>query len=255
MHLHAMVLVVFRWMHIAAACAAVGGVLFMRVIVPIGLKELDPETREATFLRLRWVFKMVIHTCILLLLLSGIYNSMGNWQAYNEVPSLAQPLWGTHVLLGLVIFALLLWLLAPKTPPAGYARWMMVNLILMAATLAVAAGLKYVRDNRAALKQLHASADFENEIHFNGGIEREAIGSDGGAGVLAGVAEDGDEEFTGAVGDFGLVGKVVVGLNENTDADHADEPVPVAGEFAAGDGQAVGGTLGGGLLGLFERNG
>src|SRR5580658_4084532 len=160
MHLHAMVAVVFRWMHIAAACAAVGGVLFIRVIVPIGLRELGSEAREATFLRMRRMFKMVIHSCITLLLISGIYNSMRNWDAYNQVPSLAQPLWGTHVLLGLVIFAIALWLLAPKTPPAGHARWMMVNLILMAATLAVAAGLKYVRDNRAALKQLHASADF-----------------------------------------------------------------------------------------------
>jgi len=224
-----MAAILFRWMHIAAACAAVGGVLFMGLIVPIGLRELDPEARAAAFLRMRRAFKMVIHSCITLLLISGIYNSMGNWKAYNEVPELAQPLWGTHVLLGLLIFTIALVVLAPKKPPASHRKWMIINLILMAATLAVAAGLKYVRDNRAALKELHASADFKDKIHFDGGIERQAVAPDSGASVLACFAQYGDEQFAGPVGDFRLLEKAVVGLHKNADANDADESVPPAG--------------------------
>jgi len=224
-----MVAVLFRWMHIAGACAAVGGVLFMGLIVPVGLRELDPASRTAAFLRMRRVFKIVIHSCITLLLISGIYNSMSNWNAYNVVPQLAQPLWGTHVLLGVLIFTIALVVLAPKNPQASHGKWMIVNLILMAATLAVAAGLKYVRDNRAALKELHASADFKNEIHFDGGIERQAVTPDGSASVLACFAQHGDEQFAGPVGDFRLIGKAIVGLHKNADANDVDESVPLAG--------------------------
>ena len=34
---------VFRWLHVATACVAVGGVFFMRVVFPIGLKTLDAD--------------------------------------------------------------------------------------------------------------------------------------------------------------------------------------------------------------------
>jgi uncharacterized membrane protein SirB2 len=123
----------------------------MRLIVPRALAGVDPAVRKEIFLKLRRRFKMLIHTSILLLLVSGIYNSIGNWNAYNEIPALAQPLWGTHVLLALCIFAIALYVLAGKEPPPKHARWMAVNLALMAIILAVAASLKYVRENRATL--------------------------------------------------------------------------------------------------------
>jgi hypothetical protein len=41
--------------------------------------------------------------------------------------------------------------LAGKQPPKKHARWMALNLLLMALTLAVAASLKYVRDHRDTL--------------------------------------------------------------------------------------------------------
>ena len=46
---------------------------------------------------------------------------------------------------------------------------------------------------------------FGEEFEFDGGVEGEGDGADGGAGVFTGVAEDGDEEVGGAVGDFGLL--------------------------------------------------
>jgi uncharacterized membrane protein len=147
--MHALLVIFFRWLHVASATIAIGGVFFMRILVPIGLVQLEPNQREAVFLKLRRVFKMAIHSCILFLLISGIYNSMGNWAAYQQVPAASQPLWGTHVLLAAIIFAIALYVTAGAKPPKIHAKLMIVNLILMAITLAVAAGLKYVRDNRA----------------------------------------------------------------------------------------------------------
>src|SRR5271170_1231726 len=121
----------FRWLHVTTACVAIGGVFFMRIILPLGLAVLDPIPRKAAFLRLRRVFKMVIHTSILLLLVSGIYNSWANWSVYNQIPQLTQPLWGTHVLLALCIFTIALYVLAGVEPPAKHLKWMGLNLVLM----------------------------------------------------------------------------------------------------------------------------
>jgi uncharacterized membrane protein len=156
--MHAELTILFRWLHIAAACLAIGGLFFMSVIVPAGLKDLEPETRRATFLKLRRLFKMVIHTCILLLLVSGIYNTLGNWPIYMQIPARAHPLWGTHVLLALFVFAIALYVLAGREPPAKHAKWMAITLILMAALIGAAAALKYVRDNRPAVQRTSNSS-------------------------------------------------------------------------------------------------
>jgi uncharacterized membrane protein len=145
--MHIFLTILSRWAHVATACVAIGGVFFMRVLVPYGLATLDPVPRKAAFLRLRRIFKMVIHTSILLLLVTGIYNSYLNWDAYNAIPSLAQPLWGMHVLIALCIFAIALYVLIGAEPPAQHARWMGINLALMVLLLAVAATLKYVREH------------------------------------------------------------------------------------------------------------
>src|SRR5690349_11682981 len=110
------IVILFRWMHVIAAALAIGGVFFMRVVLPAGLKELAPDVRQQVFLRCRRVFKMVIHSCILLLLLSGIYNSVRLFGQYRADPPLLHGLWGGHILLALVVFGISLWLLAGKEP-------------------------------------------------------------------------------------------------------------------------------------------
>jgi uncharacterized membrane protein len=162
--MHTLLVILFRWMHVAAACVAVGGLFFMRVVVPAGLSGLEPEARNATFLKLRRVFKMVIHTCILLLLVSGIFNTMVNWEIYIQLSQSAQPLWGVHLLLGLIIFAIALYLLMGAKPPEKQGTWVAVNLGLMAVTIAVAGGLKYVRDHRPAAASEAAAVDTSSQL-------------------------------------------------------------------------------------------
>jgi len=68
-----------RWLHVISACLAIGGVFFIRFIVPRGLMLLDETPRRQVFLVMRRNFKIVIHTVILLLLITGIYITWLAW--------------------------------------------------------------------------------------------------------------------------------------------------------------------------------
>jgi uncharacterized membrane protein len=143
-------IVLFRWLHLTTACVAVGGVFFLRIIFPIGLKALDAENARAMLLRTRRVFKMVIHTCILFLIISGTYNACMNWGKYSDMSGgLGHALFGIHLLLALIVFGIALWLLMGKEPKPDHLRWMAINLGLMFLTIAAASVLKYARENSA----------------------------------------------------------------------------------------------------------
>ncbi len=141
-------IVFFRWLHLTTACIAVGGVFFLRIIFPIGLKALDADNARAMLLRTRRVFKMVIHTCILFLLISGTYNATMNWGKYTAMSGgLGHALFGVHLLLALIVFGIALWLLMGKEPKPDHLRWPAINLGLMFLTIAAASVLKYAREN------------------------------------------------------------------------------------------------------------
>jgi uncharacterized membrane protein len=146
--MNAVVIIFFRWLHVATACLAVGGVFFMLVVFPIGLRTLEAEAGRTMLLRTRRAFKMVIHPCILLFLVSGTYNAVMNWPAYTAIgPGLGHGLFGIHLLLALIVFGIALWLLAGKEPPVNHKKWMAVNLVLMLLAIAAASTLKYVREH------------------------------------------------------------------------------------------------------------
>jgi uncharacterized membrane protein len=141
-------IILFRFLHVATACVAVGGVFFIRVVFPVGLKSLDSESSRTVLLRTRRVFKMVVHTCILLLLISGTYNAILNWSGYTQAgPGVGHGLFGLHLLLALIVFGLALWMLAGAEPPADHQKWMAVNVVLVFLTIAAASTLKYVREH------------------------------------------------------------------------------------------------------------
>jgi uncharacterized membrane protein len=145
-----LLIILSRWLHVATACVAVGGVFFARVILPVGLSVLDPSQKSAAFLKTRRVFKMVIHPCILLLILTGIFNSCIAWDKYRLNPPLLQALWGTHVLLALCAFSIALYVLAGKEPPAKHGNWMKLNLIVLFLTILAASSLKWAREKAVA---------------------------------------------------------------------------------------------------------
>jgi uncharacterized membrane protein len=145
-----LLIILSRWLHIVAACLAIGGFFFIRVILPIGLAVLEPENRDAAALRTRRAFKMVVHSAILLLILTGVFNTMVAWSKYNLNPPMMHPLWGTHVLLALIAFSIALYVLAGPKPPTAHRKLMTVNLVVLLLTVATASTLKWARDTVVA---------------------------------------------------------------------------------------------------------
>src|SRR5437763_102636 len=142
----AVLLILSRWLHVIAATLAIGGTFFIRVILPLGLAQADAASRDAVFLRCRRAFKMVIHTCVLLLLLTGAFNAWRIWDDYKLDKPLMPALWGMHVLLGVTALVIALLLLGPKEPPAWRRTGAMVNLIILFITVLLASTLKYAHD-------------------------------------------------------------------------------------------------------------
>lgn len=139
-------IVLSRWIHVISAAVAIGGVVFMRIILPLGIRTLAPESQSEVINGVRAIFKRVIHTAILLLLLSGIYNTIQNWDAYKLNRAVMHGLWGTHLLLGLVVFTIAFIALAGKTHTPRGKMLMAVNIGLLMIVVALASTLKFARD-------------------------------------------------------------------------------------------------------------
>jgi len=137
-------------MHVATACVALGGVFFLRIVIPIALRALDEASARTMLLRTRRVFKMVVHSSILLLLISGGYNASRNWQIYADMKPVGHALFGVHLLLAIFVFGISLWLLAGTEPRDSFLKWMAINLGLMFLTVVAASTLKYARDSHVA---------------------------------------------------------------------------------------------------------
>jgi uncharacterized membrane protein len=135
-----------RWLHVMSAILAIGGTFFLRVILPLGLAEADAASREAVFLRCRRVFKMLIHTCVMLLILTGAFNTWRAWDDYRLNTPLLHALWGPPMILGLVAMTLALILLAPKTPPTWHRAGAALTLVILFSVVLLASTLKYFHD-------------------------------------------------------------------------------------------------------------
>src|ERR1700722_9488531 len=106
--------ILFRWVHVFAACLAIGGAFFIRLVLPAAIRPLDAENAHGVFLRARRGFKMIVHPVVLVLLVSGAYNAWRNWSWYTQNPPLLHGLFGSHMLLGLIVIAISLILLAGR---------------------------------------------------------------------------------------------------------------------------------------------
>ena len=136
-----------RWLHVLSAALVIGGLFFIRVILPLGLAQADPASREAVFLRCRRAYKMTVHPCILFLLLTGAFNTWRAWDDYKLARPLGHAFWGTHLLLGLIAIVIALIALAPRQPPKWHKTAAAANLVILFLAVAAASSLKYVREN------------------------------------------------------------------------------------------------------------
>ena len=89
----------------------------------------------------------------LLLLVSGVINTIRNWHIYKLNPALIHPFWGTHLILGLIVFGISLALLSGKEPKKWARTGMAVNLVLLAIIVALGASVKWAREKTVAEKK------------------------------------------------------------------------------------------------------
>ena len=136
--------ILLRWMHIFAAIALFGGSIFQRVALVPASKELaaDQRQRLGDAVRRRW--SRVVMLSILFLLVSGLVNFVLTINLFKaaglKAPTLYHVLWGTKVLLALVVFFFASALAGRGAATQKFrdnaGKWLTVNLVL--ATLIVA---------------------------------------------------------------------------------------------------------------------
>jgi uncharacterized membrane protein len=139
--------ILMRYLHVVAACLAVGGAFFIRFLLPIGTRDLEAEAKDFVLLRSRRAFKMVVHPAMLAFIVSGVYNSIRLFPQYKANPPMLHSLWGTHILIALVIFGISIYLLKGVEPPRNHRTWMKWNFALMLVVILVASSLKWAREH------------------------------------------------------------------------------------------------------------
>jgi uncharacterized membrane protein len=146
----AILTILSRWIHVICACLALGGTVFIRLILPTGLKLLEEDSRQMVFLAVRRTFKIVIHAAITFFLITGVINTIFAWDKYQLDPPLLQSLWGFHILGALVVFTLSLYMLAGAKPPQSHRKLAVINVVMLLLTILAASSLKWAREQAVA---------------------------------------------------------------------------------------------------------
>jgi uncharacterized membrane protein len=134
-----------RWLHIIAAIVAVGGSTYLcLVLMPIAGKVLSHEEHERLRQPLMRRWKIFVHTCILLFLVSGFYNYIVVTLPLHSGQPLYHMMMGVKILLAFAVFALAIgltsrfgWSAALRAKPR---RWLGV-LLLCAYVIVLIAGI------------------------------------------------------------------------------------------------------------------
>lgn len=141
-------LIVSRWFHLGAVIVAVGGTVFVRLILHDMLRRHLPDRERETLMAAviaRW--SKVLHACIGLILVTGIYNAVVMLGRHPGQP-LYHSLFGIKVLLALGLFFLASAILGRSKAFAGLKqnrpRWMLVNIVLAAIIVLISNVLKFI---------------------------------------------------------------------------------------------------------------
>lgn len=135
-----------RWIHIASVIVAIGGTVFIRLILhPASTQVLPGETRQQFIAALLARWGKVLHACIGLILLTGIYNTIVQFPRHKGQPAY-HGIYGIKVLLALVLFFIASALVG-RSPAFEKFRtnrpmWMMVNIALAAVIVLLSNVLK-----------------------------------------------------------------------------------------------------------------
>jgi hypothetical protein len=152
-----------RYLHIACTTVLVGGTLFYEMVVPGAIEELKPEQQYDVFGRARWVFKRIVWTSAVLLILSGIVTTRRHWDAYKAEPVPSQGMtfddadespsvlrrpgwwWAAHASTGGLAVLIAVYLTTVARPPDHPIGWMRLNLVILLVVIFLASATRHVR--------------------------------------------------------------------------------------------------------------
>jgi uncharacterized membrane protein len=140
---------VVRWIHILSAITAVGGMIFLRLILhPAAKAELTEEQHAALRERIMKRWPRVVHVCIGLLILTGLYNFAVVALPIHRGQALYHGLFGVKLLLAMAVFFLAIGLTGKSAALAGLRKkgpaWMALNVLMASAVVLLSAVLKNI---------------------------------------------------------------------------------------------------------------
>jgi uncharacterized membrane protein len=122
---------IMRWLHIFSVIAAVGATVFMRFVLVPSLVNLNDETRTQFLKNLAAKLRILIHSAIGGILLSGLYNTHLLWKSSIAPYGL---IYTVKVTLALVVFLIAIFLTSTNPKRAAFQanrkKWLAVNVFL-----------------------------------------------------------------------------------------------------------------------------
>ncbi len=172
-----------RYIHIVAGTFLVGGTLFYEMVLPIAIADLRSEHQLAVIGRARWVFRRIVMWCAALLMLSGIFATARNWDAYSgdersmfgEVIATARSVkieglapWQNprtwvigHELLGVLGLVIAVSLVVGQRPPEKPIRWMRLGLMILLIAIFMGSATRNAR-----LRAMEMVAGISSDMSF-----------------------------------------------------------------------------------------
>ena len=144
------VTILMQWIHVASVAIAVGGIFLLRFVACPAMKKTFPDDEGARTRLTKAIvarFKMVVHSAIALLLISGLYllfatPALGIFKhsaAYRHGME-------TKVVLALVLFFISIMLTMTRGKPNYFQKsrdcWLVVNFIIALVIIGIAAFLR-----------------------------------------------------------------------------------------------------------------
>src|SRR3954451_6609794 len=72
-----------RYVHIVATTLIVGGTLFFEMVVPLAIGDLKTEVQLALFGRMRWIFRWVVYSSAIALVVTGSVSMYRNYHVLD----------------------------------------------------------------------------------------------------------------------------------------------------------------------------
>jgi uncharacterized membrane protein len=134
---------IMRWLHIFSVITAVGATIFMRFVLIPSLVGLNEETRSLLQRNLKPRIRVLIHSAIGGILLSGLYNTHLLWKTsvfpYGYIYAL-------KVLLAFIVFLIAIFLTSSNPKRAAFQanrkKWLGVNCALAVLLVILSACLR-----------------------------------------------------------------------------------------------------------------